>query len=96
VSVKAEEVQTPIKRNRLFYLITPAALALNMSQPTVGRQVSALVEELGITLFERTNSVLVLTQGGADLMVQVKAMAEAATNFSRLAPGHIETAEGIV
>ena len=76
--------------------LSAAAIALDMSQPTVGRQVSALEEELGVSLFERTNSGLVLTQSGADLMVQVKAMADAATDLSRLASGHIETVEGIV
>ncbi|NRB43083.1 MAG: LysR family transcriptional regulator [Pseudomonadales bacterium] len=76
--------------------LSAAALALDMTQPTVGRQVSALEEELGVSLFERTNSGLVLTQSGADLMVQVKAMADAATNLSRLASSHVETVEGIV
>ena len=76
--------------------LSAAALALDMSQPTVGRQVSALEKELGISLFERTNSGLVLTQSGADLMIEVKAMADAATNLSRLASGHVETVEGIV
>ncbi len=76
--------------------LSAAAHALGMTQPTVGRQVSALEEELGVILFERTNSGLVLTQSGADLMVQVKAMAEAATHFSRLASGHVEAVEGVV
>ena len=74
--------------------LSAAARALDMTQPTVGRQVSALEAELGISLFERTNSGLVLTQSGADLMAQVKAMADAATNLSRLASGHAETVEG--
>jgi len=76
--------------------LSAAARALDMTQPTVGRQVSALEAELGVSLFERTNSGLVLTQSGADLMVQVKTMADAATNLSRLASGHVETVEGIV
>lgn len=76
--------------------LSAAAIALDMTQPTVGRQVSALEEELGVSLFERTNSGLVLTQSGADLMVQVKAMADAATNLSRLASGHVDTVEGTV
>lgn len=62
--------------------LSAAAIALDMTQPTVSRQVSALEEELGVSLFERTNSGLVLTQSGADLMVQVKAMADAATTLS--------------
>ncbi len=76
--------------------LSAAAKALDMTQPTVGRQVSALEKELGITLFERTNSGLVLTQSGADLMVQVKAMGDAAANLSRLASGQVEAVEGIV
>jgi DNA-binding transcriptional LysR family regulator len=73
-----------------------AAIALDMTQPTVGRQVSALEKELGISLFERTNSGLVLTQSGTDLMAQVKVMGDAATNLSLLASGHVEAVEGVV
>ena len=74
--------------------LSAAARVLDITQPTVGRQVSALEEELGVSLFERTNSGLVLTQSGADLMTQVKAMGDAATNLSRLASGHAEAIEG--
>ena len=76
--------------------LSAAARALDMTQPTVGRQVSALEAELGVSLFERTNSGLVLTQSGTDLMAQVKAMGDAATNLSRLASGHAEAVEGVV
>jgi len=76
--------------------LSAAARALDMTQPTVGRQVSALEAELGVSLFERTNSGLVLTQSGADLMAQVKTMGDAAANLSRLASGHAEAVEGIV
>jgi DNA-binding transcriptional LysR family regulator len=76
--------------------LSAAARVLDMTQPTVGRQVSALEGELGISLFERTNSGLVLTQSGADLMAQVKAMGDAATNLSLLASGHADTVEGSV
>jgi DNA-binding transcriptional LysR family regulator len=76
--------------------LSAAARALDMTQPTLGRQVSALEAELGISLFERTNSGLVLTKSGADLLAQVKAMGDAATNLSRLASGHAETVEGSV
>lgn len=76
--------------------LSAAARALDMTQPTVGRQVSALEEELGVSLFERTNSGLVLTQSGVDLLAQVKAMGDAATCLSRLASSHAETVEGSV
>ena len=76
--------------------LSAAAKALDMSQPTVGRQVAALEKELGISLFERTNSGLILTESGADLIEQVKTMADAASNLSRLASGHVEALEGII
>ncbi len=76
--------------------LSAAARALDMTQPTVGRQISALEAELGVSLFERTNSGLVLTQSGTELMVQVQAMGDAATNLSLLASGQAETVEGSV
>jgi DNA-binding transcriptional LysR family regulator len=76
--------------------LSAAARALDMTQPTLGRQVSALEAELGISLFERTSSGLVLTPSGSDLLAQVKAMGDAATNFSLLASGRAETVEGCI
>lgn len=76
--------------------LSAAARALDMTQPTVGRQISALEAELGVSLFERTNSGLVLTQSGTELMAQVQAMGDAATNLSLLASGQAETVEGSV
>ena len=38
--------------------LSAAARALGMSQPTLGRQVSALEQELGIALFERNGQGL--------------------------------------
>jgi DNA-binding transcriptional LysR family regulator len=76
--------------------LSAAARALDMTQPTVGRQISALEKELGVSLFERTNSGLVLTQSGTDLMAQVKVMGNAASTLSLLASGRAETLEGSV
>jgi DNA-binding transcriptional LysR family regulator len=44
--------------------LSAAARALGLAQPTLGRQVAALEEELGVTLFERVGRGLVLTQSG--------------------------------
>ena len=41
--------------------LSAAARALGMTQPTLGRQVTALEEELGVVLFERVGRGLVLT-----------------------------------
>lgn len=73
-----------------------ASRALNMTQPTLGRQVSGLEEELGISLFERTSRGLELTSSGYDLLTHVKAMADAAASLSFSATGRSEIIEGNV
>lgn len=73
-----------------------AARALGMAQPTLGRQVTALEEELGIALFERVGHNLVLTATGQDLVDHVRAMSEAATHFALTAAGQAQTIDGIV
>ena len=37
--------------------LSAAARALGLAQPTLGRQVSALEDELGIVLFERLDAI---------------------------------------
>jgi molybdenum-dependent DNA-binding transcriptional regulator ModE len=44
--------------------LSAAARALGMAQPTLGRQVDALEEELGVVLFERVGRGLTLTPSG--------------------------------
>ncbi len=73
-----------------------AARALGSTQPTVGRQVAALEQELQITLFERVGSGLELTGAGLDLVEHVRAMGEAATRVSLAATGQSESVEGTV
>ena len=41
--------------------LSAAARALGLTQPTLGRQVAALEEELGVTLFERSGRQLLPT-----------------------------------
>ncbi|WP_205626856.1 LysR family transcriptional regulator [Pseudoponticoccus marisrubri] len=76
--------------------LSAAARALNMTQPTLGRQVAALEEELGVTLFERVGRGLVLTRTGALLVDHVRLMGEAAASVSLAASGQAETVEGHV
>lgn len=73
-----------------------AAKALALSQPTVGRQVASLEEELGVVLFERIGGTLELTEAGLELMEHVRAMADAATRVSLRAAGQAESIEGSV
>ena len=76
--------------------LSAAARALGMTQPTLGRQVSALEKELGVVLFERVGLGLVLTPSGLDLMEHVKAMGDAASRFSLTANGQSQRLEGNV
>ena len=73
-----------------------AGRALATAQPTIGRQVAALEEELGVTLFERIGNTLELTSVGLDLMEHVRAMNDAATRVSLSATGQALSIDGTV
>lgn len=73
-----------------------AARALAIAQPTVGRQVAALEEELGVALFERVGHALELTPAGLELVDHVRAMGDAATAISRTAAGQSLGIDGTV
>ncbi|SHF94299.1 LysR family transcriptional regulator [Devosia limi] len=76
--------------------LSAAARALGMAQPTLGRQVEALQEELGVVLFERTGRGLELTPSGLDLLEHVRTMGEAAGRFSLGASGRAQALEGTI
>ena len=73
-----------------------AARALGLSQPTLGRQVTALEEELGVALFQRVGHRLELTATGAELAEQVRSMSDAAARFSLIAAGQSQQVDGVV
>lgn len=73
-----------------------AARALGQTQPTLGRQVAALEEALGVTLFERVGRALVLTKAGLDLLEHTRAMGAAAQRISLTASGAAQQVEGLV
>lgn len=76
--------------------LSAAARALGLAQPTLGRQVDALEEELGVVLFERVGRGLRLTPAGHDLIDHVRAMGAAAGRLSMTAYGQNEAMEGLV
>ena len=76
--------------------LSAAARALGQTQPTLSRQVAALEEDLGVTLFERAGRAMALTDAGRDLMEHVRIMADAATKVSLVASGQSQTVEGKV
>ncbi|WP_299826370.1 LysR family transcriptional regulator [uncultured Roseobacter sp.] len=73
-----------------------AARVLKTTQPTIGRQISALEEALGVTLVERSVRGLTLTESGRDLLDHVRAMGEAATLVSMVAEGKSREVSGEV
>ena len=74
--------------------LSAAARALGMAQPTLGRQVDALEDELGVVLFARVGRGLTLTPSGLELLDHVRAMGEAATRVSLAAAGQSQSIEG--
>ncbi|MEM6577278.1 MAG: LysR family transcriptional regulator [Pseudomonadota bacterium] len=76
--------------------LSAAARRLGLTQPTLGRQVTALEERLGLTLFERKGRTLVLTDVARDLLEETRQMGDAAARLARLAEGRIHTLEGTI
>ncbi|MEV8465889.1 LysR family transcriptional regulator [Fluviibacterium sp. DFM31] len=76
--------------------LSAAARKLGLTQPTLGRQVAALEEELGVLLFERVGKSLTLTRAGADLLEPVRAMGAAATRVALAASGQAQSIDGLV
>lgn len=76
--------------------LSAAARALGMTQPTLGRQVRALENSLGIVLFERVGRGLTLTPSGLELVEHVRAMGDAANRVSLAASGKSQVIEGVV
>ena len=76
--------------------LSAAAKRLGQSQPTLGRQIRAMEEELGLTLFTRQARGLVLTETGRALLDPARAMAAEAHRLSLAAVGKDERVVGTV
>ncbi|MCR9136760.1 MAG: LysR family transcriptional regulator [Alphaproteobacteria bacterium] len=76
--------------------LSAAARALGVTQPTLGRQVSALEERLDVVLFERVGRSLRPTPSGIELLDHVRAMRDAANRISLTASGQSQAIEGQV
>ena len=62
-----------------------AAQACYVSQPTLSTQIKKLEDELGLTLFERTNKRVMPTSAGAGLIAQARVVLEEAEKLRHLA-----------
>ncbi len=76
--------------------LSAAARALGQTQPTLGRQVSALEEDLKVTLFERSGRQLIPTPAALEMAEHVRTMCDAAMRLSLIANGQSQDVEGVV
>jgi DNA-binding transcriptional LysR family regulator len=76
--------------------LSAAARALGASQPTLGRQVRAMEEQLGSELFQRHDKGFTLTETGSSLLGSARAMRQALHDIELSAAGKEATLEGTV
>ncbi|WP_371685592.1 LysR family transcriptional regulator [Tropicimonas sp. IMCC6043] len=76
--------------------LTAAARQLGLSQPTLGRQIKALEDALGLSLFVRQPRGLVPTEVGLELLPAARAMREAAGRLALAAAGRSAEIAGTV
>lgn len=76
--------------------LSAAARALGLTQPTLGRQVTALEEELGVSLFTRAGKRMELTEAGLAIVDHFRTMAEAAHAAALTASGQSQDIAGVV
>ncbi len=76
--------------------LSAAAKRLGLTQPTLGRQVAALEESLGLAIFERVGRSLVLTEAGQQLVADLKDMGAAAQRVALSAAAQSQSVEGVV
>ncbi|MFQ5534910.1 MAG: LysR family transcriptional regulator [Sphingomonadales bacterium] len=76
--------------------LSAAARRLRVSQPTMGRRISALESELGTSLFVRTRRGLGLTDTGGRILDHARKMEHEALAVDRIAGGSDQMLEGSV
>lgn len=76
--------------------LSAAARKLGLTQPTLSRQVAAIEQRMGVTLFERVGKAMALTPTGLDLLEHARAMGAAAEALSLAASGRSQAMGGVV
>lgn len=76
--------------------LSAAARRLNRSQPTLGRQIHALEDDLGVSLFDRHARGLKLSEVGAQLLPMAQQMHTAMNAFNLTAAGQSQDLKGSV
>lgn len=76
--------------------LSAAARKLGLTQPTLSRQVAAIEQRMGVTLFERVGKTMALTPTGMDLLEHARAMGAAAEALGLAATGRSQALGGVV
>lgn len=76
--------------------LSAAARKLGLTQPTLSRQVAAIEQRMGVTLFERVGKAMVLSPTGIELLEHARAMGAAAEALGLAATGRSQAIEGVV
>ena len=76
--------------------LSAAARKLGLTQPTLSRQVAAIEQVMGVTLFERVGKSMALTPTGLDLLEHARAMGAAAEALGLAATGSSQAVRGVV
>ena len=76
--------------------LSAAARKLGLTQPTLSRQVAAIEQSMGVTLFERVGKAMALTPTGLELLKHARAMGAAAEALGLAATGRSEAVGGVV
>lgn len=76
--------------------LSAAARKLGLTQPTLSRQVAAIEQRMGVTLFERVGKSMALTPTGLDLLEHARAMGAAAEALGLAASGRSQAVGGVV
>ncbi|MDK2124595.1 LysR family transcriptional regulator [Parachitinimonas caeni] len=76
--------------------LSAAARRLALTQPTLGRHIALLEQQLGLTLFTRSQNGLMATEAALALRESAQAMCAAAASLERVARGLGEAVQGEV
>ena len=76
--------------------LSAVARKLGLTQPTLSRQVAAIEQRMGVTLFERVGKTMALTPTGLDLLEHARAMGAAAAALRLAASGRSQAVGGVV
>ena len=76
--------------------LSAAARHMGVTQSTLSRQVAALEQQLGVTLFERVGRSVAVTQAGSGLLEYARTMEAAAQDLALAATGASTKLDGVV